>query len=255
MELKVFGKSIFEFKDSRGALLFESASSSAKESKYLPDFYKGGRNEGSLSDYVVLAQEDLLNLEKAPKKRGRPKQEIQVTPKGVFEMRLLHDETFELKTDPEYVDQQISDFKDKLNLIKAEEYDMRRGVEEISSILLRFENRKKYPEEKEFFEQFAYTTTSKIDELVKNHKHLKCGQIAQFIADMPKEAVEVMKQYDKHTDNLCGKKAVYYIIADQKDFKSTNNRRDPILLAQSPFGHCWQILGAWDKEMLFLEEL
>ena len=32
-------------------------------------------------------------------------------------------------------------------------------------------------------------------------------------------------------------------------------QRDPILLVQSPFGFYWQILGAWDKEMLILSEL
>ena len=64
-----------------------------------------------------------------------------------------------------------------------------------------------------------------------------------------------MKQYNKHTDELCSKQAVFYIIADKKDFERTSQRRDPILLAQSPFGHFWQILGAWDKEMILIEEL
>ena len=72
---------------------------------------------------------------------------------------------------------------------------------------------------------------------------------------MPKEAVAAMKEYNKGCDKLCGKQAVFYIIADKKDFEKTNKRRDPILLAQSPFVNRWQILGAWDKEMLFLEEL
>jgi uncharacterized lipoprotein len=72
---------------------------------------------------------------------------------------------------------------------------------------------------------------------------------------MPKEAVEVMKAYNAATGELCGKQAVFYIIADKKDFKKSDQRRDPILLAQSPFGHVWQILGAWDKEMIFVEEL
>jgi hypothetical protein len=75
--------------------------------------------------------------------------------------------------------------------------------------------------------------------------------IAQFIAEMPKEAVEVMKQYNKATGELCD----FYNIADKKDFKKSDQRCDPILLAQSPFGHVWQILGAWDEEMMFVEEL
>ena len=38
-------------------------------------------------------------------------------------------------------------------------------------------------------------------------------------------------------------------------FRKAYEKRDPILLAQSPFGFYWQILGAWDKEMLLLGEL
>jgi len=64
-----------------------------------------------------------------------------------------------------------------------------------------------------------------------------------------------MKNYNKATDKLCGKQAVFYIIANKKDFEKTDKRRDPILLAQSPFGHFWQILGAWDEECLIIEEL
>jgi len=170
-------------------------------------------------------------------------------------MKFLNDDTYKLNTNAEYVDGQISDFKDKLALLKKEEYDMRNGVAEVSSILVRMENRKKYAEHKDFFEQYPYTTTAKIAELVKIHSHLKIGQIAQFVADLPKDAVEVMKEYNKTTQKLCEKDAVFYIIANKEDFKKSEKRRDPILLAQSPFSHTWQILGAWDEEMLLLEEL
>jgi uncharacterized lipoprotein len=168
---------------------------------------------------------------------------------------MLHDKVFTLNTDKDYVESQLADFKDKLNLLKSEEYDMRNGVEEISSVIIRLENRKKYPSVKSFYEDFPYTSTQKINELVKEHDYLKLGQVAQFLADMPREAVNVMKEYNRATEKLCGKQAVFYIIADKKDFQKSDKRRDPILLAQSPFGHFWQILGAWDKEMLLIEEL
>lgn len=260
MEIKLFGKSLFEAKKSISNALWHEVSSPKKESKYLPDFYTAGGNSGNpLSDYVVIESSEggavavpSDKLKRVPKGK---KVEYTITPKGVYEMKMLHDEAFELHVEPEYVDKQLSGFKDKLGLIKSEEYDMRKGVEELQSVVMRLENRKKYPEVKDFFDQFPYTTSSKIAELTKVHDNLKTGQIAQFIADMPKEAVDVMKEYNKHTQLVCKKDAVYYIIADKKDFKNTTSRRDPILLAQSPFGHFWQILGAWDKEMMFLEEL
>lgn len=260
MEIKLFGKSLFKSRKATSNAVWaelSSPESTMRKSKYLPDFYTAGGNSGNpLNEYVFISDTNggAVAVPKGDKKK-KSKLEIKITPKGVYECQMLHDNKFKLNTNPEYVDQQLSDFKDKLGMISSEEYDMRKGVSELTSIVMRLENRKKYPEVKDFFDQYPYTTTTKIDEITKIHDHLKTGQIAQFIADMPKEAIETMKQYNIHTQKVCAKDAVFYIIADKKDFKNTTSRRDPILLAQSPFGHFWQILGAWDKEMMFLEEL
>ncbi len=157
--------------------------------------------------------------------------------------------------DPKYVDEKIEEFTDKLAMIKLEEFDMRNGAIEIASMQLRMQNRKKYPKHKEFFDQYPYTTSERIDSVLKKHSYLQVGEVAQFLADMPKEASMAMKMYTAECEKMCEKKAVFYIIADKKDFQRTQQRRDPILLAQSPFGHFWQILGAWDKEMQLLSEL
>ena len=240
-----------------------------KESKFMPDFYTGNRGGFIEFEYATVIGEitssQLAKLEGKPEKKGkgRPNKKVEPivvekkknTPKEVYELKTLNDESFVLNVNEEYVDAQIDEFKDKLSLIKSEEYDMRNGANEIGSILMRMENRKKYPTVKDFFDEYPYTTTTKINELVKNQDHLKVGQVAQFLADMPKEAVDTMKVYNAKTQALCSKQAVFYIIADKKDFKKSDSRRDPILLAQSPFGHFWQILGAWDDEMRFLEEL
>lgn len=270
MQIKLFGKSLFEIKKKTGEQIFSEAQLSLKksESKFLPDFQPfnaGGRRNDILSEYIIMESPTSGGAVAVPvgkkgkkgakTKAAKPRVEYKITPKGVFEMKMLNDLTFKMNTDDAYVTQQLSDFQDKLGLIKAEEYDMRRGVDEIASIIIRLENRKKYAEFKEFFEQFPYTVGSKIDDVIAHHDHLKIGQIAQFLADMPKEATEVMKSYNEHCKKLCDKQAVFYIIADKKDFERSNKRRDPILLAQSPFGHVWQILGAWDEEMMFLEEL
>jgi len=263
MEIKIFGKSLFEAKKAKSNILWEEVSSpKARESKYLPDFYKDQRDAtDEMAEYVIVPTNSVGRAVAVPKgkaknkKKGEKLSNYKITPKGIYEMKMLNNASFKLNTNPEYIEKQLSDFKDKLGLVKSEEWDMRRGVEELTSIVMRLENRKKYPEVKDFFENYPYTTSSKIGEVVKTHDHLKVGQIAQFIADMPKEAVEVMKEYNRNTDKVCGKQAVFYIIADKKDFKKTDTRKDPILLAQSPFGHFWQILGAWDEEMMFLEEL
>lgn len=252
MQIKLFGHSLFAFRtakqDSMYGLL-TNPESEERKSKYLPDFYKSGN--GNFVDVI-----DYVSFEAVKKVETKPEDtRPEVTPKGLFLLKTLNNDEFRLNVEPEYVEQQILDFKDKLGMIKTEEYDMRRGVEELTSIVMRLENRRKYSDVDEFFSQYPYTTTSKVEAVINAHKNLQLGQIAQFIADMPKEAVEAMKAYNKNTDKVCGKQAVFYIIADKKDFKKVSSRKDPILLAQSPFGHFWQIIGAWDEEMMFLEEL
>ena len=255
MEMKLFGKSIFEFKKRSHNGLIASVSNSIEKSPYLPNFFKSGRTD--LSEMLYMAddktQSEAIEKVKAEKKERDSKSEI--TPKNVYELKMLNDNSLKIKTDKEYVDEQIKDFQDKLTIIKASEDDFENGTGEIHSILLRLENRKKYDEFKDFFNEYAYTTSGKIRELVNNHKNLEIGKIEQFIADMPKDAVGEMKKYEKNTKKLCDKKPRFYIIADKKDFKKTDGRKDPILLVQSPFAHVWQILGAWDDEMLFLEEI
>ena len=252
MEIKMFGKKVFEFISNKSGALVWNSTESLKQSEFLPDFYTMRANQ---SDFVVIPSE-AGGAVAVPIKNKKPKQEkVKLTPKGIFELKLLDNTGFKINTNKEYVESQIQQFKDKLNLIKMAEYDMSRGTNEIASILIRMENRIKYDQFNSFFDNYAYTSTVKIDELVKKHDYLKIGKVEQFLADMPKEAVDEMKDYTANTKKLCNKKPIFYIIADKKDFEKSSQRRDPILLAQSPFGHFWQIIGAWDKEMMFLEEL
>ena len=147
------------------------------------------------------------------------------------------------------LDDKIAVLKEKEKLIK-QTYANR----EIQALIERLENRKKYNEHKEFFDSFDNTTQEKIDALIaKTGLVMKESDI--FIPEFPDDAVKVMKDYTEKIQVLCGKKPVFYVIAEAKDFKSAYEKRDPILLVQSPFGFYYQILGAWDQEMLLLSEL
>ena len=261
MELKLFGKKIFEFSTSGSNALVWNSQESLNVSKFLPDFHSMRAKDNfepilwSTSTSTNPGMEVIQTIEgETPK--IKPKMKTVFSPKKVFELKFLNKKNFSINADPKYVEEQISVFKEKLNLIKVSEFDMSRGTNEIASILIRFENRKKYEDNRKFFEDFAYTTTERINSVVKNHGNLQLGKVEQFIADMPKEAILIMKDYTGTTEKLSGKKPVFYIIADKKDFEKSDQRRDPILLAQSPFGHFWQILGAWGvDDMLLLEDL
>jgi hypothetical protein len=263
MKIKLFGKDLFEFRKNTNSGIEYLVSNTAATMTHIPDFKDFGSGEDWItpslttwSNSAVIsvpsdASSGLVTI-KTETKIPKPKETF--TPKRIYDMHLLHDEGFSINMDTKYIDEQVAEFKSKLGFMKKPDSDYN-AKNEITSIVMRMENRKKYASVRAVLEKYPYTTNKRIDNVMKKHDYLKMCEIAQFVAEMPKEATETMKIYNEACMKMCDKKAVFYIIADKKDFKRTSSRRDPILLAQSPIGHFWQILGAWDKEMLFLEDL
>jgi hypothetical protein len=125
---------------------------------------------------------------------------------------------------------------------------------EVEALIERLENRRRWADVKGFFDEFQNTTDEKIDQLLDKYD-LVMNTSDLFVPEFPDDAIAVMKQYTEQMDRLCGKKPVFYVIAEPDKFRKAYEKRDPILLVQSPFGFYWQILGAWDKEMILLSEL
>lgn len=151
--------------------------------------------------------------------------------------------------DEESLDDKISLFKDKDKLS-----NQRYAKDQIQGFIKRLENRKKYKQHLNFFSSFPNTTDEKIDALLDKYK-LDMEKSELFVPTFPKEAIDVMKKYADVCAKITDEAPVFYVIAEEKDFKEKRKKLDPILLVQSPFGFYWQILGAWDKEMLLLHEL
>lgn len=151
--------------------------------------------------------------------------------------------------DEKNIDENINLLKDKITLSSQ-----RYVSAQIQAMIERMENRRKYREYREFYELFPNTNEEKVDALLSRYKLcLKTTDL--FIPSFPADAIAVMKKYKETTLKLCAKEPVFYVIAEEKDFEKKHRKLDPILLVQSPFGFYWQILGAWDKEMLLLSEL
>lgn len=147
------------------------------------------------------------------------------------------------------LDEKIEILKDKSKLI-VQHYAKR----ELEALIERIENRKKYVDHKSFFDKYQNTTDEKIDILLEKYDLvMRTSDI--FVPEFPDDAIKTMKDYTDAMELVCQKKPIFYVIAEPQDFKKAYEKRDPILLVQSPFGFYWQILGAWDKEMLLLSEL
>lgn len=147
------------------------------------------------------------------------------------------------------IDEKIFVLRDKSKLI-VQTYAKR----EVEALIERMENRKKYAEFKSYFDNFQNTTDEKIDALLDKYDLvMKTSDI--FIPEFPDEAIKTMTEYSEQMEKICNKKPIFYVIAEPDKFRKAYEKRDPILLVQSPFGFYWQILGAWDEEMILLSEL
>lgn len=147
------------------------------------------------------------------------------------------------------LDEKIEVLKYKAELI-VQSYSKR----EVEALIERLENRKKWNDHKEFFNEFQNTTDEKIEALLDKYD-IVMNTSDLFVPEFPDDAIAVMKAYSEKMNVICGKKPVFYVIAEPDKFRKAYEKRDPILLVQSPFGFYWQILGAWDKEMILLSEL
>lgn len=149
------------------------------------------------------------------------------------------------------LDEKIEMTKQRAGMIK--QYYAKREVE---AMIERLEMRKKYEGDvKTYFSQFDSTSDANIHALLDKYT-LEMHPSDLFIPEFPDEAIKTMKEYSDQVEALCGKKPVFYVISEAGDFRKKYERRDPILLAQSPFGFFYNILGVWGLEhMQLLSEL
>lgn len=266
--MKLFGRELFTFK---------------KEPGVMYDFAQHGildvRSMG-LMEFDGIAMEQTVA---ATPRRGRPPKQVKppvekpkLTPKQVMELKSLNDNNFHIRRDEEYLAEQLRIVAEKIEFLgkkpkarktrrspnfgipEPESYEsgsIKFGRDELESIQERLLNRRRLDEFKGILEKYPHTSSALIGKVLSEHSHLRANTAGQFVPDFPTDAIKSMKEYDEMCISLCNKKAVFYVIAQNKDFQRVAARRDPILLAQSPFGHFWQILGAWDDEMIYLGDL
>jgi hypothetical protein len=259
--MKLFGKDILKKKHEANELYDFAQHGLLKEHNFIAT---------SDLDLMAISGDDDISkdyLNKVAENNKKALDGTSKTPKEVYLLESLNDRDFVLNCDRAYVEKQVQSLRRKAKLLPKEEAKKTpwgmsitsggviNGRLEVESLVERMENRLKYADFKEFYEEFPYTTSKKINELLEHVTNLRARRLEEFIPDLPDEALDVIERYNAQTLALCGKKPVYYMIADKKDFGEMDEKRDPILLAQSPFCLGWQVLGAWDEEMVYLGDL
>jgi hypothetical protein len=213
------------------------------EDNFLFDFknYQSQYTGATLNTFISVGGDT-----RSDSKESEPtKTKIAVKPKDVLD---------ELETIP--TPWTLSNLEDKIEVLKykAELITQHYSKREVEGLIERLENRKKWHKFKDFFQEFQNTTDEKIEILLEKYDLvMKTSDL--FVPEFPDDAISVMKKYTENMQKLCKKKPIFYVIAEPDKFRKAYEKRDPILLVQSPFGFYWQILGAWDKEMILLSEL
>lgn len=220
--------------------------SKAEVSEVLYDFFK---NYGESIPIQITNSGDRLvnNGTSIPTNNIEEEKKINVRPKDVFDE--LERVPNPIDLDPESISKKIELLERKIKLGDIQFYT----EQQMRGMIVRLKNRVHYNEHKEFYEQYQYTTQEKIDELLEKY-HLCIKKSTLFVPTFPDDAINAMESYSKETKKFTNRPE-YYVIAKEDDFKKKERKLDPILLVQSPFGFYWQILGAWDEEMLLLDEL
>jgi len=110
---------------------------------------------------------------------------------------------------------------------------------------------------------FKWTTTNqtKVEELLKKYKlHIvEMSQSGAGVKNIPQEAIDEIEKYAAAYAKVV-KKGVpeFRLIVDEptyQEMQKAMKKKDPILLALSPFGNWYYILGAWDKEVEYVDDL
>jgi hypothetical protein len=160
----------------------------------------------------------------------------------------------ELEMPPRDIDLEGIDQKIEILKLKKDLVSQRYVSRDIEGIMERMENRKKYLQYKDFFCKFNTTTQAKVEELLEKYV-LELHPLDIFVPELPDEVIRIITDYQNKSMALSGKKSLILVIATSDNFQKLNKDRDPIILAQSPFWYGYDILGAYDKEMLLLSEL
>ena len=110
--------------------------------------------------------------------------------------------------------------------------------------------RKNFPKYGKLF-VWKITTDDKIQALCKQYK-VQLVSFGGYKKNVPMEALDQLEKFLDAHEKVTDVKPDFSLIVDSG---GKETRKDPILLARSPFGKWYYILGAWDKEVEIVDDL
>lgn len=159
-----------------------------------------------------------------------------------------------LKTEKPNIDcvdlnQKIKSVKERIQVIEQHMRDIPNDEYEVLGYL---QARKRYKKNEGFF-QWPITTNELINTLCKQYT-LKIARFEEWYTLIPEEGIQELGKFRAACQKIRDEKPVIRLIVPDKAEEKKERKRDPILLASSPFGRWDYILGAWDKEVAIVDD-
>lgn len=182
-----------------------------------------------------------------PSKSSKKSERINKKPVEVFKEIISEIPQFNVAN----LDEQIKLVKYRMKVLK----DHLNGGIELSDereALGFLEARKKYGKYKHLF-QWGVATFSGVKNLCEKYE-VSFVDMGSYYKTMPMEAIDQLEKYSAVYEKVRNDHPVLKLIIEAGPEKP-EVKKDPILLASSPFGRWWYILGAWDKEVEIVDDL
>ena len=178
------------------------------------------------------------------KKDKKEDKRIKKKPVEIFEEIISEKPQINLKDLPK----QIKLIKERMKTLR----DHMRGIDfkQEEQALGYLIARKKYEKHKDKF-KWAITNGDLIKKLCKKYK-IKKTSVSLYYRNIPKEGVDEIKKFGEAFKQVSRQDPLFELIIDDG---GKETRKDPILLAASPFGNWYYVLGAWDKEVEIVDDL
>jgi hypothetical protein len=126
----------------------------------------------------------------------------------------------------------------------------RAGAGDEKEALMYLEARAKFAKYHKLF-NWPVTNEAKIIELCKKYKVQKVG-FAGYARNIPMEAIDEIEKFEKAMSKVTDREPELSLIID---VGGKEQKKDPILLAKSPFGRWYYVCGAWDKEVEIVDKI
>lgn len=217
------------------------------ENKY-PAYRSGWSSSGDSgplwSQTISWSSDDSSSRKKKPKDKRIAKKPVDVYKELLTEMP---------KMDLVDLDNQISIVKRRVRMLEelgspiSDEHEAL-GFLQARKLLLKYKS--------EFKWQAA--TFEAVRNLCKKYKVVEVD-FNGYYKTIPMEAIDELEKFMKAYTRVRKDKPVLKLIIDDApapgEKVSAERKKDPILLASSPFGRWWFVLGAWDKEVAIVDDL